>query len=43
MTAGLRFGWELSGSGWATVRIADSVAEHKEDVSESCLNGTVTC
>lgn len=33
MTADLRFSWELSGSGWATVRIADSVAEHKEDVS----------
>jgi hypothetical protein len=29
----LQFSWELSGSGWATCRIADAAAEQKEFVS----------
>jgi hypothetical protein len=37
MTGGLRFSWELSGSGWATYRIADTVGEQKNFVSY-CTN-----
>ncbi|MFJ3306795.1 hypothetical protein ACIPSA_27450 [Streptomyces sp. NPDC086549] len=33
MTHGLQFGWELSGSGWATCRISDDLAERKDFVS----------
>jgi hypothetical protein len=33
MTGDLRFSWELSGSGWATCRIADSTSELKDIVS----------
>lgn len=29
----LEFSWELSGSGWATCRIADGVSERKDVVS----------
>lgn len=29
MTGGLRFSWELSGSGGVTYRIADGVSEHE--------------
>lgn len=33
MANGLRFGWELSGSGWATCRVKDDEAEWKGGVS----------
>lgn len=33
MTDDLRFNWELSGSGWATYRIADGTSERKDIVS----------
>ncbi len=33
MPGGFQFGWELSGSGWATCRIADGTAEEKHFVS----------
>ncbi|MFE2294222.1 hypothetical protein [Streptomyces sp. NPDC059452] len=33
MADDLRFGWELSGSGWATYRIADGTSEHEDSVS----------
>ncbi|MEY9996846.1 hypothetical protein ABIE67_008878 [Streptomyces sp. V4I8] len=33
MANDLRFGWELSGSGWATCRIEDDEAEWNDSVS----------
>ncbi|MFF3401364.1 hypothetical protein ACFYW6_22960 [Streptomyces sp. NPDC002659] len=33
MTGDLQFSWELSGSGWARCRIADSSSERKDSVS----------
>ncbi|MET7700683.1 hypothetical protein [Streptomyces sp. NPDC005485] len=33
MRNGLRFGWELGGSGWARCRIADGTSEHEDIVS----------
>jgi hypothetical protein len=33
MTNGLKFSWELSGSGWATCRIKDGSSERKDIVS----------
>ncbi|MDH6133291.1 hypothetical protein P3T37_002686 [Kitasatospora sp. MAA4] len=33
LVADLRFSWELSGSGWATCRVADGSAERKDVVS----------
>ncbi|NNN34145.1 hypothetical protein HLK59_28040 [Streptomyces sp. S3(2020)] len=33
MADGLRFDWELSGSGWATCRIGDGIAQWKDVVS----------
>ncbi|MFE7457526.1 hypothetical protein [Streptomyces sp. NPDC057554] len=33
MTGDFQFSWELSGSGWATCRIADRSSEHKSIVS----------
>ncbi|WP_393075962.1 hypothetical protein [Streptomyces sp. LN704] len=33
MTGDLRFSWELSGTGWATYRIADGTSERKDHVS----------
>ncbi|MFD5639630.1 hypothetical protein ACFWJM_36590 [Streptomyces sp. NPDC127077] len=33
MTNGLKFSWELSGSGWATCRIKDGSSERKGIVS----------
>ncbi|WP_329362746.1 hypothetical protein [Streptomyces sp. NBC_01483] len=33
MTNDLRFGWELSGTGWATCRIADGSSERQDTVS----------
>ncbi|WP_351236845.1 hypothetical protein [Streptomyces sp. NPDC002133] len=33
MTGDLQFSWELSGSGWATCRIADTAGEQKNFVS----------
>ncbi|MFD5499153.1 hypothetical protein ACFWJS_05445 [Streptomyces sp. NPDC127061] len=33
MTGDLQFSWELSGSGWATCRIADTAAEQKDFIS----------
>ncbi|WP_245238982.1 hypothetical protein [Streptomyces sp. MZ04] len=33
MTGDLQFSWELSGSGWATCRIADTAEEQKNFVS----------
>ncbi|WP_351233243.1 hypothetical protein [Streptomyces sp. NPDC002133] len=33
MTGDLQFSWELSGSGWATCRIADGSSERKDFVS----------
>jgi hypothetical protein len=33
MTGDLQFSWELSGTGWATCRIADSSSEQKDFVS----------
>ncbi|GAA2431965.1 hypothetical protein GCM10010433_35630 [Streptomyces pulveraceus] len=33
MTGDLQFSWELSGSGWATCRIADGASEQKDIVS----------
>ncbi|MFB7598747.1 hypothetical protein [Streptomyces sp. NPDC056160] len=33
MAKGLQFGWELSGAGWATYRIADDSAERRDKVS----------
>ncbi|MGC5398635.1 hypothetical protein ACPXCP_23220 [Streptomyces sp. DT20] len=33
MTAGIQFSWELSGSGWATCRIADGPCERRDVVS----------
>ncbi|WP_371096194.1 hypothetical protein [Streptomyces sanglieri] len=37
MTGDLQFSWELSGSGWATCRIADTAREQKNFVSY-CTN-----